>query len=215
MKKLSLSFLLLLLCLNLCSQGKFKTQAKFGLKLGTGVYMITNGLVKTHPRIGLMGGMWLQIKLSKTWTVQPELTYIQKGAGGSFTSHPNYGDYWLGITYFEFPLLFQYHKKNVYFEFGPGLATYIKAGETMAGGVLPYLSENYPFSKKDFTFNVGTGYVFNEKWAIGMRLSHSLLPVRKQLPETSHPGYNIGAVFSASRQINFKASRSKQSKGFE
>lgn len=215
MKKLFIFFVMSIICLDVWSQGKLKTQCKFGFKLGLGMHTITGSLVKTHPRIDLMGGMWLQIKMSKSWTVQSELTYSQKGTGGYYTDHPNYGDYWLGLTYFEVPILFQYNKKNVYFEFGPGLAAFIKAGEELIGGALPYQTELYPFSKKDFSFNLGTGYVFNEKWRVGLRLTHSLLPVRKQLPETSHPGYNRGIVLSVSRQISLKASRTKQSEDID
>ena len=216
MKKLFVCFVLSIICLDVWSQGNFKTRCKFGFELGLGMHSITSGLVETHPRITAMGGMWLQIKMSKSWTMQYELTYSQKGAGGGYyTDHPNYGDYWLGLTYFEVPILFQYHKKNVYFEFGPGLAAFIKAGEELIGEALPYQTELYPFSKKDFSFNLGTGYVFNEKWCVGLRLTHSLLPVRKQLPETSHPGYNRGIVLSVSRQISLKASRNEQSQVIE
>jgi outer membrane immunogenic protein len=215
MKKFFVCFVLSIICLDVWSQAKLKTQCKFGFELGLGMHTITSSRVKTHPRITLMGGMWLQIKMSKSWTVQSELTYSQKGTGGYYTDHPNYGDYWLGLTYFEVPILFQYNKKNVYFEFGPGLAAFIKAGEISIGGALPYQTELYPFSKKDFSFNLGTGYVFNEKWRVGLRLTHSLLPVRKQLPETSHPGYNRGIVLAVSRQISLKASRTKQSQVIE
>jgi len=121
----------------------------------------------------------------------------------------------LDLSYFEIPILFQYNKKKVYFEFGPGLAALKGAGEISIGGALPYQPFLYPFSKKDFSFNLGTGCVFKEKWRLGLRLTHSLLPVRKQLPETSQPVYNRGIVLAVSRQISLKASRSKQSQVIE
>jgi hypothetical protein len=212
MKKLFICFVMSIICLDVWSQSKSKAQCRFGLKLGFGLHTITGGRVKTSPRSAFMGGVWLQIPMSKSWSMQSELTYIVKGAGGMYDpDHPQYGDYWLNLTYFEVPILFQYNKKNVYFEFGPGIAALIKGGETFFGGPLPYQTELYPFSKRDLTFNLGTGYAFNEKWRVGLRLTHSLLPVRKQLPETSQSGYNRGIVFSVSRQINFRASRSRQS----
>jgi hypothetical protein len=162
-----------------------------------------------------MGGMWFQIKMSKNWTVQSELTYAKKGIGGNYSKYPKYGDYWLVLTYFEVPLLFQYNKKKVYFEFGSGLAAFTKAREYSTGVELPYQSDLYPFSEKDISFNLGTGYVFNEKWRVGLRLTHSLLPVRKQLPETSLPDYNRGLVLAVSRQISLKSSRTKQSEVIE
>jgi hypothetical protein len=157
-----------------------------------------------------MGGMWFQIKISKSWTMQAELTKIGKGTGLGL-QQPKYGDYWLQLAYFEIPILFQYNKQNVYFEFGPSLAALINSGEYTKGGVLPYQTDLYPFSKKDFSFNLGIGYVFNEKWRVGLRLTQSLLPIRKQLPAAFHQVYNGGIILAVSRQINFKASRTKQS----
>ncbi len=198
-------------CLDVLSQGKLKTQCKFGFKLGLGMHTITGCPVKTKPGVTFMGGMWVQLKISKSWTMQSELNRNDKGTGGDHQYQPKYGDYWLQISYVEVPILFQYKKKKVYFEFGPTLAALINYGDYSKGGVLPFQTELYPFSNKDFSFNLGAGYVFNEKWLVGLRLTHSLLPVRKQLPEPSHPVYNRGIVFSISRQINLKASRSKQS----
>ena len=214
MKKLFTFFVMSIFCLDVWSQGKLKTQCKFGLKLGSGMQTITGCPLKMIPRIPFMGGIWVQIKISKSWTMQAELTQIGKGTGLGL-HQPKYGDYWLNLNYFEAPILFQYNKQNVYFEFGPSLAALISTGEYIKGGALPYRTDLYPFSKKDFTFNLGTGCAFNEKWRVGVRLIHSLLPVRKQLPGTSHQVYNRGIILTVSRQINFKASRTKQSQDID
>jgi hypothetical protein len=213
MKKLFIFFVMSIICLNGWSQSKFKLQGKFGLKLGLGMHTITGCPVKTHPKPAMMGGMWVQIKISKNWTMQSELTRIDKGTGGA--RQGNYGDYFLRLSYFEVPILFQYHKKKGYFEFGPALAALINTGEYSDRGALPFQTDLYPFSNKDFTFNLGAGYVFNEKWLVGLRLIHSLLPVRKQLPGTSLPVYNRGIVLAVSRQIHLKASRARQSEDIE
>ena len=216
MKKLFIFYIMSIICLDVWPQGKSKSQFKFGFKLGSGAQTITGCAIKTKPRIAFMGGMWVQIKISKSWTMQAELTNIGKGTGLGLDQR-KYGDYWLNLNYFEVPMLFQYNKQNVYFEFGPSLAALINSGEYSRGGALPlpYQTDLYPISNKDFSFNLGTGYVFNEKWRVGLRLTHSLLPVRKQLPEPSHPVYNRGIILTVSRQINFKASRTKQSEDIE
>jgi hypothetical protein len=183
--------------------------------LGYGLESITGSPIETHPRNALMGGVWFQFKMSKKWTLHAELTFIKKGTGGLNQDHPSYGEYYLDLSYYEVPILFQYNNKQVYFELGPGLALFKNAGETSIGVVLPYEPGLYPFSKKDFSLNLGAGYVFNEKWRIGLRLSHSLLPVRQQLPGTSQPMYNRGIVLALSRQISFKAARTKQPQGVE
>jgi hypothetical protein len=211
MKKLFIFFVMSIICLDALSQGKLKTQCKFGLQLGLGMHTITGCPVKTHPKPALMGGMWVQIKISKSWTMQAELYEIGKGTAGENHDKSNYGDYFLRLSYFEVPILFQYNKKNAYFEFGPALAALINTGEYTDRGAFPFQTDLYPFSNKDFTFNLGTGCVLNEKWRLGVRLIHSLLPVRKQLPGTSHQVYNRSIVLAISRQINFKASGNKQS----
>ena len=115
MNKLFIFFVTSIICLNVWSQSKLKTQCKFGLKLGLGMHTITGCPVKTNPKPALMGGMWVQIKISKSWTMQAELYEIGKGTGGV---RQGYGDYFLRLSYFEVPILFQYNNKKTYFEFG-------------------------------------------------------------------------------------------------
>ena len=214
MKKLVIFFVLLTICLDVWSQGKLKTQCKFGFKLGLGMHTITGYPVKTHPKPALTCGIWVQIKISKSWTMQSELSMIGKGTGG-VRPGTTYGDYFLRLSYFEVPILFQYNRKKGYFEFGPALAALINTGEYTDRGAFLFQTDLYPFSNKDLTFNLGTGWAFKEKWLIGLRLSHSLLPVRKQLPGASHQVYNRSLVLAVSHQISFKASRNKHSEDME
>lgn len=144
--------------------------------------------------------------------MQAELINIGKGTGLGLQQN-KYGDYWLNLSYFEVPILFQFNKQNAYFEFGPSLAALINTGEYTNGFILPYQADLYPFSRKDLSFNLGTGYVLNEKWRLGLRLTHSLLPVRKQFPTTSHQAYNRGIILAVSRQIKFL--KTKQSEGLD
>lgn len=215
MKKPIIFLAMLINCLTVWSQGKLKNQCKFGLKLGLGMHTITGYPIKTHPKPALMGGIWVQIKISKSWTMQSELSQIGKGAAGNNHDKSNYGDYFLRLSYFEIPILFQYHKNKFYFEFGSALAALINTGEYTDRGAFPFPTDLYPFSNKDFTFNMGTGCVVKEKWLVGLRLIHSLLPVRQQLPGTSHQVYNRSIVFAVSRQISFKTSRIKHPENME
>lgn len=215
MKKLFIFFVLSIIGFDVCSQSKLKTQCKFGFKLGLGMHTVTGYPIKTHPKPALTGGVWVQIKISKSWTMQSELSMIGKGTAGENHNRSNYGDYLLRMSYFEVPILFQYNKKKVFYEFGAALAALINTGEYTDKGAFPFQTDLYPFSNKDLTFNLGTGYMFNEKWRVGMRLIHSLLPVRKQLPETSHQVYNRSIVLSVSRQIGLKASRIRQSEDID
>lgn len=215
MTKLFIFCVMTISCLDVWSQSKLKNQCKFGLKLGAGMHTVTGYPIKTHPKPALIGGMWIQIKISKNWTMQSELTMIGKGTAGENKTKSNYGDYFLRLSYFEVPILFQYNKKNGYLEFGPALASLINTGEYTDRDAFPFQTDLYPFSNKDLTFNLGTGCVLYEKWRVGVRLIHSLLPVRKQLPGTSHQVYNRSIVLSVSRQISFKFSKTKHSESIE
>lgn len=215
MKKFFIFCVMTMICLDVWSQGKLKNQCKLGLKLGLGMHTVTGYPIKTHLKPALMGGMWILIKISKSWTIQSELSIMGKGTAGDNKTKSNYGDYFLRLSYFEVPILFQYNKKNGYFEFGPALAALINTGEYTDKDSFPFQTDLYPFSNKDFTFNLGTGCVFYEKWRVGVRLIHSLLPVRKQLPGTSHQVYNRSIVFAISRQISFKSSRTRHSENME
>lgn len=215
MKKLFIFLVMSIICLDVWSQTKLKTKCKFGFKLGSGIQTITGPPVKTKPRIAFIGGIWVQIKMNKSWTMQSELTYAEKGAGGYYQDQPKYNDYLLHLRYFEVPILFQYNTKKGYYEFGPTIGTLVKAGEYAQRGISYYQTDLYPFNNKDLSFNLGAGYVFNEKWLVGLRLTHSLLPIRKQLPEPSHPVYNRGILLTLSRQISFKAAGDKQSQVIE
>lgn len=213
-KKWFIFLLVSTLCLDVWSQTKLKSQCEFGFKLGLGAHTVTSSRVNARSTIAVMGGFWFQIKMGKSWAMQSELTYIEKGAGRYNSEKSKNGDYWLSLYYIEVPVLFQYSKKRGYFEFGPSIAALTHAGEVAIGG-LPYETELYPFSNKDFSFQLGAGYALNEKWILGFRLSHSLLPIRKQLPETSKPGYNRGIVLSVSRQLWPKPPKTKRSEVVE
>ena len=213
MKKLFIFFVMSIFCLDVWSHGKLNPPCKFGLKLGLGMHTITGFPTKTKPKLALMGGMWVQIKISKSWAMQAELYELGKGTGAG--APRGYGDYLLRLSYFEVPILFQYSKKNGYVEFGPALAALVNTGEYTDRPAFPFETDLYPFSNKDFTFNLGAGFIVKEKWFVGLRLSHSLLPIRKQLPGASHQVYNRSIMLSVSRQIRFKASRNKQSEDID
>jgi hypothetical protein len=214
MSRVFISFVISIICHGVWPQNKSNSQFQFGIELGTGMQTTTNCPVKTKPRLAFMGGIWVQIKVSKRWTMHAELTNISKGTGLGL-HQPKYGDYWLNLNYLEVPILFQYNKQNVYFEFGPSLAALINSGEYTNGGVLHYHADLYPFCKKDFSFNLGAGFVLNEKWCVGLRLIHSILPIRNKVPEISQPVYNRGIILAVSRPINFRASKNTQAEGVE
>jgi hypothetical protein len=187
-------------CVWLCAQHSYESPYRAGLKLGFSLHTLAGDLTNSHPDEDAIGGFWFQLKMSKKWTVQTELLLLDKGIGALSGKSSHF----VTLHYFEIPVLFQYHKKETYFEFGPGLGYLINCAEHLYGNYSPDLVFKYPFTRNELSFNVGIGWTLNEKWALGLRLSHSLLPVRGAVPLVSKESYNRLLALSVTRQLKRK-----------
>jgi hypothetical protein len=188
-------------CVWLCGQHGYKSPFRVGLKLGYSLHTLTGDLTKSHPGGNLLGGFWFQLKMNKKWTAQTELLLLDKGIG---VQTGNKSPHHVNLHYFEIPVLFQYHRKKNFFEFGPGLGYMINYREHLYGNQTPDLVNNYPFMRSELSFNIGIGCALNERWAFGLRLSHSLLPVRSAVPLVSKASYNRLLALSVTRQLKKK-----------
>src|SRR5688572_14663788 len=150
--------------------------------------------------------------MNKKWTAQTELLLLDKGIGvGPAGKNPQrVSSHQVRLHYFEIPVLFQYHKKMIYFEFGPALGYMINYAEHLNGNISPDLVDTYPFSRSELSFNAGIGLSLNEKWTFGFRLSHSLLPVRRAVPMVSKETYNRLLAINLTRQLKKKKARDTQ-----
>ena len=191
----------------LCAQSRSGDRHRLGLKLGLVNSTITGGRVETGSKGAYTAGAWLELKLNKRWTGQFEIIFIEKGTGGINHKSPRIGEYWVGLYYFEFPVLFQYHLKKFMLEFGPGLGALTYGHEILHGAPSRDLADAYPFAAKELSFNVGAGYSIGKKWNVGLRFTHSLLPVRKQIPDIPAQVYNRVFTLSFGRHLNFRNPR--------
>lgn len=205
MKK-NLAIIAIFNCVWLCAQHNYKSTYRAGFKLGFSRHTLTGDLTKSHPDEDGIGGFWFQLKMNKKWTAQTELLLLDKGIGALSGKSPHF----VTLHYFEIPVLFQYHSKKIYFEFGPGLGYMINYAEHLNGNSSPDLVIKYPFTRSELSFNVGIGCNLNEKWALGLRLSHSLLPVRGAVPLVSKESYNRLLALSLTRQLKKKQANDPQ-----
>ena len=187
-------------CVWLYAQHNYKSPYRAGFKLGYLAHTLIGDLTKSHPGGMFLAGFWFQLKMDKKWTAQTELLLIDKGIGTLTRKSPH----WVNLHYFEIPVLFQYHRKGIYFEFGPGLGYMLNCAEHLYGNVSPDLVFKYPFTRTELSFNAGIGFTLNEKWVLGLRLSHSLLPVRDAVPSVSKESYNLSLALSVTRQLKKK-----------
>ncbi|MGZ3864308.1 MAG: porin family protein [Bacteroidia bacterium] len=201
MKK-NLAIIAVFNCAWLCAQHNYKSPYRTGFKLGYSYHTLAGDLTESRPAGDFLAGFWFQLKMNKKWTAQTELLLLDKGIGDAQfrvkSSHQ------VNLHYFEVPVLFQYHSKNIYFEFGPGLGYLINREEHLNGNFSPDIVFKYPFIRNELSFNVGIGCKLNEKWALGLRLSHSLLPVRDAVPSVSKESYNRLLALSLTRQLKKK-----------
>lgn len=191
-------------CAWLCAQHSYKSPYRAGLKLGYSYHTLTGDLTNSRSAGDFLGGFWFQLKMNKKWTAQTELLLLDKGIGDKKSPHQvNFHD-------FEIPVLFQYHRNKIYFEFGPGLGYMIRHFESLNGNSSYVLTDKYPFIRIELSFNVGIGCTLNEKWALGLRLSHSLLPVRGAVPSVSKESYNRLLALTVTRQLKKKKASNPQ-----
>ena len=198
----NLAILAIFNCFWLSAQHNYKSLYRTGLKLGYSFHTLTGDLTDSRPVGDFLAGFWFQLKMNKKWTAQTELLLLDKGIGDAQFSKQS--PHQVNLHYFEVPVLFQYHSKTIYFEFGPGLGYLINLEEHLNGNASPDLVNNYPFRRNELSFNLGIGLTLNEKWALGLRLSHSLLPVRDAVPSVSKESYNRLLALSVTRQLKKK-----------
>lgn len=182
-----------------------KSSYHVGLKLGYSFHTLTGDLTKSQFGQNFLGGFWFRLKLDERWTAQTEILLLDKGIGVAFSGRKS--THFVNLHYLEMPVLFQYHLKNLYFEFGLGLGYLINYREHLNGNQTPNLIYKYPFNRNELSFNLGNGWKLNEKWAIEIRFSHSLLPVRKAVPLVSKDSYNCLLALSLTRQLNLKRNK--------
>lgn len=192
----------------LCAQHNYKSPYRAGLKLGYSLHTLAGDLTRSRAAGDFLAGFWFQLKMNKKWTAQMELLLLDKGIGDA--QFRKQSPHQVNLHYLEIPVLFQYHRKNIYFEFGPGLGYLINLEEHLNGNVSPDLVNDYPFIRSELSFNLGIGCNLNEKWTLGLRLSHSLLPVRQAVPLVSQAAYNRLLAVSISRQLKKKKARDQQ-----
>lgn len=195
-------------CFWLCAQHNYKSPYRAGFKLGYSYHTLTGNLTNSRPSGDFLAGFWFQLKMNKKWTAQMELLLLDKGIGDA--QFRKQSPHQVNLHYFEIPVLFQYHRKNTYFEFGPGLGYLINLEEHLNGNLSPDLVNDHPFIRSELSFNIGIGSKLNEKWALGLRLSHSLLPVRDAVPLVSKATYNRLLALSISRQLKKKKASDQQ-----
>lgn len=148
-------------------------------------------------KVGLFIGGSAILPVSEKSLVEMELLFIQKG---SKTPTPKDGAanyfYKMSLNYLEVPLIYTFRAvKYVSVHAGPTFGVLVGSKEEDNAGEL---TGQIPFQKTELGIDGGLSVYFSEHLSLTMRLSTSLLPVRKtgaNSPLFESGQYNSGLAF--------------------
>lgn len=157
---------------------------RFGIKAGMNVSSISDdaALEDQSSKIGFNAGVFANIPVAESFSIQPEVIYNNLGSKVTLTEvnigNNNYtAEYARHLDYIAVPLMFQYNfVPNFYLEAGPEFGFLISAKDkyknTKNGSTTN--AESYSLNKDDFqTFNlgvgIGAGYYFTDNIGITAR----------------------------------------------
>ncbi len=148
-------------------------------------------------KVGLFIGGSAILPVSEKSLVEMELLFIQKG---SKTPTPKDGAanyfYRMSLNYLEVPLIYTFRPvKYVSVHAGPTFGVLVGSKEEDNAGEL---TGQIPFQKTELGIDGGLSVYFSEHLSLTMRLSTSLLPIRKtgaNSPLFESGQYNSGLAF--------------------
>jgi hypothetical protein len=163
---------------------------KFGVKAGVNLANLT-GDFDPSIKVGFHVGGFMEYKVSKKFTIQPELLYSTQGAKYNSTEVGDNisvsGETNIKLAYLNLPVMAKYYISNKFsLEAGPQIGFLLSAkNEFDFTGI--YLGEpisvsgeediKYDLNSIDFGINFGAGYDFNDKISLGLRYNLGLSDV--------------------------------------
>ena len=151
-----------------------------GIILGLSTSQVDGDDLGGFNKAGLLVGVFANKAISPSFSLQMEMTYIQKGSNNpkmNDADHLNYLKEDISSSYFEMPLLLQYHQSEILKIEGGLLSAYLIDGNyNDLNGKMPIYTVN-PFIKYDFGLFLGIDYTFSNKLSLNTRLSNSILSI--------------------------------------
>ncbi|MDR6515433.1 porin family protein [Chryseobacterium camelliae] len=165
----------------------------FGIKAGMNVSSITNdgGLEDQGSKIGFNAGVFANIPVAESFSIQPEVLYSQYGDKYDRVIAGNRYSYARNLDYITVPVMFQYNFiPNLYVEAGPEFGFLVNAknklkNETNNNTITE--SGNYKDQLSGFNFGLGlgAGYYFTPNIGITARYVAGLTDIAKDRPSNS------------------------------
>ncbi|WP_223607944.1 porin family protein [Chryseobacterium sp. OSA05B] len=164
----------------------------FGVKGGMNVSSLSKdeGLDDQKSKIGFNAGVFANIPVAESFSIQPEVLYSQYGSKADYTVLGNKFSSSTKLDYIAVPVMFQYNLiPNLFVEAGPEFGFLVSAKNKIKNesNGNSSTSDNYKDDLKTFNFGIGlgAGYYFTDNFGITARYVAGLTDVAKDRPNGS------------------------------
>jgi hypothetical protein len=179
-------------------------KVEFGAKAGINLAKLTD-FEEANPsnRVGFLGGVFAEIKLTEKFSIQPEILYSEEGVKGRLNdleigviNSSIDANFTLKLSYVRIPVLAKFYASEAfYFEAGPqiGFLTSSKMKIKTNFNSIEATQDVNIFKSVDYNMAVGLGYNFTKKIFLTGRYNFGLTNIAKESQDDSK---NKNSVFS-------------------
>ena len=172
-----------------------------GIIAGASTSQVAGDMLGGFNKIGLLAGVYTNLKIKEDLQLQLEIIYIEKGSRNP-NLHKNTIQE-ITLSYVEIPISINLQQKeNLGIELG------ILPAFIMSSKMNDYFSEieiDPSFEKYDFGIFAGINYHLSKKLILNSRISNSIIPIRPHVSGATN-GWNKGqynTVLSFALHYNF------------
>lgn len=163
---------------------------RFGIKAGMNVSSLSNDetLEDQGSKIGFNAGVFANIPIAESFSIQPEVLYSQYGDKYDYVVAGNRYSYANHLDYITVPVMFQYNFiPNLYVEAGPEFGFMVSAKNKAKNETNnDVLAESGNYKDNFNTFNVGiglgAGYYFTDNIGLTARYVAGVTDIAKDRP---------------------------------
>ena len=176
-KKIILVILLVLYVINTRGQN-----FDGGLFFGITTSQVGGDDLSGFNKAGIITGIYTVKKISEKFSIQIEMSYVEKGSNNPEMNDPKqlrYGQQDISLSYFELPLILQYNTNTIWkLESGISWGYLINGYYNDLSG--PINNLDIPFSTLDIGGILGIEYKYSKYISFNTRLRNSILPIGKE-----------------------------------
>lgn len=165
---------------------------RFGIKAGMNVASISkdNTLDDQKSKIGFNAGVFANIPIASSFSVQPEVLYSQYGSKANYTMAGNKYSASSNLDYVTVPVMLQYNFiPNFYIEAGPEFGLMVSAKNKVKNETNGNSSttDNYKDELNTFNFGIGLGlgYYFTDNIGVTARYVAGVTDIAKDRASNS------------------------------